>query len=260
MRDREYPPIPVDEYTELVQEYEQLSEQSEQTEAEVLRLRDARAAAIETDRIAQATALHEGTKDPGRSNTARVHKSLTAAEGLGSVLAEAAMQARTRLDEYLRTHCEELVAAAQIEADRHRERYGLTIDALVTAREDHWRSQRLVAWLSSDTSRRFKANAHPPGLKTKDLVRPNGEGVEIEHVLEALRNEVVPPAPERELDHWKLEKSSVMRNGKLVEESAVMVPVFKDEPDIKAQPHAGGLNIGGVPVVMPDEDDPDEAA
>lgn len=76
-------------------------------------------------------------------------------------------------------------------------------------------------------------------------LRPNSDGAEIEHILEALRNEVVPPTPERELDHWKLAKETVMRDGVLIEQNAIAVPVFKDmRPLSQPNPMARAISTG----------------
>ncbi len=69
---------------------------------------------------------------------------------------------------------------------------------------------------------------------------------------------MVPPAPERELDHWKLEKHRVVRDGVLIEEGAVMVPVFKDTQIAEPPKPDGTRYIDGVPVFV-DPVSPDAA-
>lgn len=207
--------------------------------------------AIKADDVAQATAIRQGEKDPGRKNTQRVAKALRSAQDRERVQAEVVEQTYRAIFEVVQEHREDVLAAVDETKEERRRDYRDAVTALEVARRDFWRMDDMRRWVN-DMSRLYKEPERP--LVARNLRLPNGTPPMFDVITQGMRDETDPPEPERTPSHYRTVTEAITSpGGTHIGNTYRTEAVYDDTTTEEARQAGPGPNIGGVPVYTGDD-------
>ena len=187
------------EYEQALERLNDLTAQSIQASREAEATDKGEPQAVAADDRAQAQALTEGAKDPGRKHHTAWKKHAEDAATKVRVLTEATSQARAAVLALLDQDDERAVQAAEANVAAATDAYRANLKGILAARDQFWQTRRALAWLTTGKpqGQRFKASP-APGLATlaNPLIR-GGDALPADVALAAFKAEVDPPAPEQ---------------------------------------------------------------
>jgi hypothetical protein len=184
------------EYEERRAEYVALEGKLAETDGELRRHADARAAAEAADRGAYAAAIRDGNPDPGPAHFAAWEAKHHELRRRSDALAEALTRVEAELAATLAEHEPGYRAAVRRAEEAARKRYAAAVEAMVELREPYLAAIEvgltLDAILAGHSGKATTARRH----RLLGLAQPNGEPYAFGAVVAALRADASPPDAE----------------------------------------------------------------